>query len=264
MNADQFRERMTQLPEPITDKKPPYWEAWRLDLWRRAQTQDPARFWEWPCVYHTMLVNHWYNPVKYEYSTLITRLLDACRVPHAGPVDNFKVETFSPYDPFQNNGLSKNLIHQAYHVNQWEQTTGRKIDTLDTIVEFGGGYGAMALLCHRLGFKGKYIIYDLPEFALLQEYYLSQFGINAEWNPKRRPKGVDLFMALYSISEVDPLEREKLMVRANSYLLLYSGQWEKWNNVVWAKNFAMGTVLEWRHTELTHLPDKNNWYSIGW
>lgn len=254
MNAEQFRNRMSELPEPTTDKKPPYWEAWRLDLWRRAQTQTPLRFWQWPCVYHTMLVNHWPGPVEFERDSITDRnLLAACSVPHSGPDD-----------PFPDSGLSMNLIHQAYHIQQWQQVTGKRINQLQTIVEFGGGYGAMALLCHRLGFDGKYIIYDLPEFSLLQEYYLSQFGLLAtmEWNPKRKPKGIDLFMALYSLSEVEPKKRKDYLVDAQSYLYLYSGQWEQWDNVNYFQDGVTPTK-KWQHTELTHLPDKNNWYSIG-
>lgn len=265
MNADQFRTRMAQLPEPVTDKRPPYWEFWRHDLWTRAQTQDPTRFWEWPCVYHTMLVDHWPEPVFYEFSQIAkTRFEDIVYLPHFGPDDHFKVSN-----------QSMNLIHQAYHIHLWEQTTGQRINQLDTIVEFGGGYGAMALLCYRLGFDGKYIIYDLPEFSLLQEYYLSQFGLldMVEW-PKGgepAPENVDLFMGLYSLSEVPLIQRLHFIIPAKSYLFLYSGQWEDYDNVKWfqdewqdrAKEYNID-IQNWKHTELTHLPDKGNHYSIGW
>lgn len=253
MNADQLRTRMAQLPRPETTLKPPYWQAWRLELYDWILANDPAKFWQCPAVYHTMLVAHWQNAIKFEFIELIPRLRMAIDTPHIGPDDHF-----------QGTSLSMNLIHQAYHILQWEQATDRRIDELDTVIEFGGGYGAMALLCRRLGFKGKYVIYDLPEFSLLQEYYLSQLGIDGiEWNPKRKPKGVDLFMALYSLSEVPPDDRDKLVVRANSYLFLYSGQWEAWNNVEWFKQFAASTSLNWQHTEIDHLPDRENWYSIG-
>ena len=257
MNADQLKTHMAQLPRPETDLQPPYWQAWRLNLYNWIFDNDPAQFGFCPAVYHTMLVNHWTGPIEYELNQLLnSRLVEACTLPHFGPQDTFLYGQ-----------LSMNLIHQAYHIQQWERATGRKINTLDTIVEFGGGYGAMALLCHRLGFEGKYIIYDLPEFSLLQEYYLSQFGLlaNVTW-PKggeRKPKDVDLFMGLYSISEVPLKDRPQAMVKANSYLFLYSGLWEGWNNVEWFRQFAMSTTLEWQHSELTHLPDANNWYSIG-
>jgi hypothetical protein len=130
---------------------------------------------------------------------------------------------FAPDTYSNNTQYSMNLIHQAYHLTQWEQATGKRIEHLNTIVEFGAGYGAMALLCRRLGFEGQYIIYDLPEFSLLQEYYLSQFGMidKMEWNPAEKPKDADLFMALYSISEVPFEDRPGLMVKADSYLFLY-------------------------------------------
>lgn len=255
MTPDQLRQRMTQLPRPETTLKPPYWQAWRLELYDWILANDPAQFWRCPAVYHCMLVNHWSEPVKYEFLELTQRLRLETAIPHAGPDDTL-----------MGTRLSMNLIHQAYHILQWEQATGRQINALDTIVEFGGGYGAMALLCHRLGFDGKYIIYDLPEFSLLQEYYLSQFGLldMVSWNPKRKPKGIDLFMALYSISEVPLEQRVKFMVKADSYLFLYSGQWETWNNVEWFGQLAMSTALEWRHSEIGHLPDRGNFYSIGW
>lgn len=257
MDADGFRQAMAKLPEPKTDKSPPYWEAWRLDLWQRAQAQDPTRFWEWPCIFHTMLINHWLAVAAYEYERLTSLMLRACTVPHFGPDDVFTFDA----------GLRMNLIHQAYHIQQWEQTTGQRIAALDTIVEFGGGYGAMALLCHRLGFDGKYIIYDLPEFSLLQEYYLSHFGIldKVSWNPKKKPKDVDLFMALYSLSEVEPKERLGLLPVAKSYFFLYSGRWQDWNNIDWFQ-FIIPARLQkqWQHTELGHLPSGPDWYSIGW
>lgn len=258
MDATQFKKKMSELPKPPEGFSPPFWEAWRLDLWQRAQAQDPTRFWEWPCIYHCMLVNHWPFQMDYELSQLdLTRWQYALQVPHFGPDDNASGTRYS-----------MNLIHQAYHLTQWERATGKRIEALDTIVEFGGGYGAMALLCKRIGFEGRYVIYDLPEFSLLQEYYLSQFGMldKVEWNPQHKPKDVDLFMALYSLSEVEWSERANLILQAKSYLCLYSGQWEQWNNVEW---FQEGLpkiaqyVKNWQHTEITHLPDKWNFYSIG-
>ncbi len=261
MNADQLRICMAQLPILATNKQPPYWEAWRLELYNRVLTEDATRFYEWPCIYHTMLVKHWPFQIEYEFSQLAERFHNAIQVPHFGPDDYLTGTRYS-----------MNLIHQAYHLAQWEKATGKHIEQLDTVVEFGGGYGAMALLCKRMGFEGTYIIYDLPEFSLLQEYYLSQFGMldKIEWNHKQKLKDVDLFMALYSLSEVEPSERMRYLPSVvNSYLFLYSGQWEKWNNVEWFQRelpskWRQNDKVQWQHTEITHLPDRNNWYSLGW
>lgn len=257
MDIAQLKSKILELPEPITEKLPPYWEYWRWALYKHLRDDDPSQFPHWPCIYHTMTVSHWPGPVAWELGELnIMRFNHPILMPHFGPKDYLKDTQYS-----------LNLIHQAYHIQQWENATGKDIRTLDTIVEFGGGYGAMCLLAHRLGFEGKYIIYDLPEFSLLQEYYLSQFGLlaNVTWNPKEQPKDVDLFMALYSISEVPMNERDELMVKAKSYLFLYSGLWEGWKNVDYFQlDFpTLGYCANWKHEELKHLPDAQNWYSIG-
>lgn len=263
MDAEGFKRAMARLPEPVTELQPPYWEHWRHDLYKRVLTEDVTQFWEWPCIYHCMLVEHWQGPVAYELAHLDSRYWDAVALPRFGPGDGILMA-----DGY----LSRNMIHQAYHIQQWENATGQRIAALDTIIEFGSGYGAMALLCHRLGFDGRYVIYDLPEFSLLQEYYLSHFGLldKVTWNPKKKPKDVDLFMALYSLSEIEPGERMRYLPSVvDSYLFLYSGQWEKWNNVEWFQKelpskWRQNDKVQWQHTELAHLPDGNNWYTLGW
>ena len=216
---------------------------------------NPAEFWKCPAVYHCMLVNHWSDAIVREMTQLESRFRNAILMPH-----------FGPDDYYANRQSSMNLIHQAYHIQRWEQETGRRINQLDTIAEFGGGYGAMALLCHRLGFEGEYVIYDLPEFALLQEYYLGQFGLldKVQWSTKC--DGYDLTIALYSISEVEPDQRLALLPPAKSYLFLYSGQWQEWNNVQWFRDLFphVEEDLIWQHLEIDHLPDRGNFYSIGY
>lgn len=72
---------------------------------------------------------------------------------------------------------SGNLIHHAYHVAQFEKKVGKKVDDLDFILEFGGGYGNMCRLIHTLGFRGRYVVFDLPPFSALQTYFLKASGL---------------------------------------------------------------------------------------
>ncbi len=67
--------------------------------------------------------------------------------------------------------------YQNYHLNKWEDKTGLKIADLMSIVEFGGGYGAMVQMCYERGFRGQYYNYDFPEMVALQEFYLSGLDI---------------------------------------------------------------------------------------
>lgn len=263
MNADQFRHAMKQLPEPVTELKPPYWEAWRQQLWQHVTNgDDPKNFLGWPCIFHTMCQAHWPGSINFELSALYPDAIywhQAITMPHFG----------SPPDFLPGTDFSMNQIHQCYHLKQWQDFTGWKVAGLDRIVEFGGGYGAMALACHRLGFRGEYIIYDLPEFALLQQYYLSQMGVPVtHWDSIPGHFDTELLIGIYSLSECDPELRCKFLaqVRTDSYLLLYSGKWEEYDNVGYFQKEAVKwwpSGWKWQHTELTHLPDKNNWYSVG-
>lgn len=262
MNKDELQAAMLALPELKTDKKPPYWEYWRWELWQHVTNgDDPARFWEWPCIYHTMLQNHWLNLIEAEAWELVKLYPTTKLHPWLSPPDN------GPVDFISGKFYSANLIKQLYHLTQWEQTTGKQIADLHTIVEFGGGYGAMALLVHRLGFKGTYYILDLPEFALLQEYYLSNTGeqVNVKWElPKRKPK-VDLFMALYSLSEVAPGEREAIInkYKAASHLFLYSNKFAGYDNKTWFSDYAAKTPGKWKTWVIEHMPPESL-YSVGW
>ena len=47
---------------------------------------------------------------------------------------------------------------------------------MDLIVEFGGGYGSFARVVMNGGFRGRYVIYDLHPFNLIQKYYLKSLG----------------------------------------------------------------------------------------
>jgi len=69
---------------------------------------------------------------------------------------------------------SAGRIRQAYILKRYELEFGCNIEECDLIVEFGGGYGAMALLACKYGFSGKYIIIDNEPMSSLQAWYLSE------------------------------------------------------------------------------------------
>ncbi|MDB5194405.1 MAG: hypothetical protein JWN50_419 [Parcubacteria group bacterium] len=70
---------------------------------------------------------------------------------------------------------SHNSIHLLSHVARFEETTGKSIASMDTIVEWGGGYGRLAVLVDRLKASKAYtyIIIDTPLFSSIQALYLS-------------------------------------------------------------------------------------------
>jgi hypothetical protein len=160
---------------------------------------------------------------------------------------------------------SGNMIHQAYHLSLWELMTGRSVKNMRRIVEFGGGYGTMALVCHRLGFRGDYQIIDLPEFSLLQQWYLTNTLPDISriaWTDE--PATCDLLIASHSLSEVPLPLRGKILsdMAADSYLFVYHCEHDGVDNLGYFAGFAEGKpAYSWSHWSTLHLP--NQWYSMG-
>jgi hypothetical protein len=183
---------------------------------------------------------------------------------------------------------SSNLIHHAYHLAQFESKTGIEINELDSVFEFGGGYGSMCRLFANLGFKGKYIIYDFPEFSALQNYYLKSLGII---NNNKTQNGIqvelisnidqitstinnfskqkNLFLATWSISET-PIDFRSMFFpllqnKFDYYLFCYQQQFNEVDNIKYFSNIQseIPTNLKWADWKINHLPG-NNHYLIGY
>lgn len=259
MTMDELQARASKLERFHTDKKPPYWEYWRAQMWYHLNNDNPKLFYKWPSVYHTMLVNHWEDVVGKEIKDLPQTYLRLANMP-----------IVSTNDYYKNTEYSRNLIHQLYHFWQWEQFSSKKVSQLNTIIEIGAGYGAMALLARRLGFRGDYYICDLPEFCLLQEYFLSNVMIYNKdiYYNAPLPKSADLLIACYSLSEMPIAERKGYLydIDARSYLFLFSQEWVDYDNLHYFKQFAELTphagTWEWLVKPSRYLP-QGNWYSFG-
>lgn len=263
MTPNELRAAMQQLPEPVTDKQPPFWEFWRWELWDHVVNgDDPETFLAWPCIGHTMLHLHWPDLVMREYKMLV----------EDDNMPDYSAPTLTSYSLEQ----EQVNIRQAFHLRKWEQVTGKRIADLDSIVEIGGGYGAACLMARKMGFKGKYTIYDLSEFSLLQQYYLSQAGVeNVNFittlpDPEMYPNRIilaDLMIAIYSMSEIHDGTRKDILGTwyLGSFLSLYSGTWAGHDNKSWfeytLRCYGFPNVF---HEEALHHNDRDNWYSIGW
>jgi hypothetical protein len=69
---------------------------------------------------------------------------------------------------------SANTVHHLHHLLRFEDFTGRRLRDIDTVVEWGGGYGNLAKLLLRLhGGSPTYVLIDTPVFASIQWLYLA-------------------------------------------------------------------------------------------
>lgn len=168
---------------------------------------------------------------------------------------------------------SPNAIHQAYHLLQFELTTGKRIEDLQFVFEFGGGYGCLCRIAHKLGFQGQYIIYDLPVLSLLQWYYLGAVDIGGvdlvadipalKVSLKQIPDE-SLFIAIWSLCEVDmPLRREieRLVAEFPMFLLAYHRDMLGIDNIAYFDEFAQRHDRDWSKWRVEHL--RAHYYLIG-
>ena len=150
--------------DSVAEKK---WHDFIGELRRLVNDSDPRDFLRWDVIRKTMFTaNAPY--VKPELGYLKNRpdwQDNLCHVVKESPIGH-------PIPYYLHPDSSENSIHHTYHLARFQQEANLSIKEADLIVEFGGGYGNMCRLVHRFGFKGKYIIYDFPEFVAIQTYYL--------------------------------------------------------------------------------------------
>lgn len=237
MDAADLRERMAALPEP--ERTDDLWTAKRRELRDRVLKDNPSDFLTWPTIVSTMWVGE--APyLKAERAAVMAKDPDA----YAECLDT-------------------NDIHQLYHLSQFLDRSRQSLDAMSSIVEFGGGYGALCRLARACGFNGRYRIIDFPEFLLLQEFYLSAHGVEADYLTLSQVRLVkaDLFVAIRSLSEAEAAVGDRVLsrIRARGYLFNYSGARAEDTFTAFA---AQNGGLEWARLETAHLP--GNYYRIGW
>ena len=137
------------------------WLGFLAQLRENIRNNDPREFLRWPVIMQTMFVT--FPPFVLNELRFLRaqnwrgRWKEAIRESDVGRPHRYPLYPAS----------SGNLIHYAYHLASFEQRMRASISDMGCVVEFGGGYGGMCRLIHRLGFKGRYVIFDLPYFSAL-------------------------------------------------------------------------------------------------
>ena len=261
------------------------WLQNALSLRQLVAKHDPRLFLQWEVINQTMFVKD---------GTYIERELDYLK----GSVDWEQTwasairesEVGHPKLYAQYPESSCNLIHQAYHLARFQAETSINLLKYDIILEFGGGYGSLCRLFRNIGYTGKYIIYDMPEFSELQRYFLDLYG--QKLATKKTPLNQDLnffvsnienlisllsgeniaamktlFIATWSISESPLYIRSNLTPHLkdfSSVLIAYQEAFGEVDNVhyfqEWCRNF--NKPICWKNEAIRHLPGSH--YLFGY
>jgi hypothetical protein len=160
---------------------------------------------------------------------------------------------------------SEPLIQTAYTLSRLETLAGRAVADWDAVIEFGGGFGSLCRLVHQLGFRGRYVIYDLPPFTLLQRYFLRSADILRDGDDRivltsdlaelerhvgaLPPAAWSMFVACWSLSETPLALRARirpLVERIGRYAVAYQERYGEVDNVDY---FANGWLPGARHAQ---------------
>lgn len=240
------------------------WLSNRIALQRHLERDSLDDFLAWSTVRATMYVGSEAGYIAPEYQELKKDW--EIWIP-ATKCQNFGCDVFREGESYT---FDPNLIHQAYHLKQWLGRTRQDLTQMTSIIEFGAGYGAMALILHRLGYRGYYYIIDLPELIQLQKYYLGRVAPELAgrtfWLQSQPLSGMscNLFIASHSLSEIPAEDRERLLstVTAKEFLFASSYEFEGVDNAVWFQRFA-GSVVGYDWLFEAHKWQENAFYMTG-
>lgn len=259
------------------------WSDYANRLKELVLNNDPREFLRWHVISGTMFVKYasYITPeLKYLKSRpdWQERWHEAIRESSVG----------HPIPYWRYSSGSGNLIHHAYHLAKFEEKTKIRVNNVNYIFEFGGGYGSMCRLIYKLGFQGKYVIFDLPPFSALQQFFLKSIGAKVhsfdsfkagengvicisdlqqlrEILPDHTEAGDSMFIATWSISEAPVGIRNSILPFVssfNEFLIAYQHQFCEVNNVVFFENWkAHQKDIKWYEWEIEHIPESK--YLLG-
>jgi hypothetical protein len=271
---------LSALPAPTSEAEA-IWLAYRTRFRADVLRRDPRRFLRWPVV----------RPMYRRDAPYLTQSLAYLRAhPEWQSRWRAAVRESAVGDPrpfLAYWASSGNLLYQGYQVCRFEDVTGTRLADVDFILEFGGGYGALCRLVHALGFRGTYVLYDFPEFAALQRFYLRAHGLPAAAGPRLEPgrpgivalstlaeldealegrsAGPAALVGLWSLAEAPPALRDEVMLRVttfDAFVFGYHPRFGEVDNTAWfaAVRGRLGDTIDWhdvpvlpQHGALRHL-----------
>lgn len=260
----------------------PTWQKFRDQMRRDLDAHDPRTFLRWPIIQHAMcLTNSGIVVPEYFGLRLSGQWARFEPAVQESPTGNPIRFLYYPRS-------SGSLLHHCHHVLRFEEMTGANLPAMDVVVEFGGGYGSMCRLLHRLGFRGRYFIFDLPEFSALQRYFLKSLGLPVrdgtadvsgpgiylftDLEALRAALGTlpgeskKTFLATWSLSESPTELRDRflpLVAAFDYFLIAYQDRFYEVDNNEYFGGFERSTAgkIDWQTRRLRHLP--GNSYFFG-
>lgn len=236
------------------------WDRYRRKLRLYILKNDPRNFLRWEPVMGSMFHNA--DKLEFDYLT------GSNQNSWVQAIEETWVGNPPRYSHYKKS--SGNMVHIAYNLSQMLDRYSIDLKKINTIIEFGAGYGCTAKLIHNVGFMGTYEIFDVPEFLALQRYYLKSTNTNGNFvfidqTEKLRNIDPDMLIATWSLSE-SPVEiRNEFLNKIGKpqYILIaYQANFELTDNIKYFEEYQKNNPnYDWVTHEIKHLP--KNYYLIG-
>lgn len=286
--VDHLRKSVLMFPIIQPKDAPPSEKVWINYMNRLHElvlNNDPREFLRWDVVQKTMFVGY-ASYIRKELNYLKT--LPEWNNRWHKAIKESLIGHPTPYPLFPSS--SGNLIHHAYHLVQFEEKTGIRVNEMNFIFEFGGGYGSMCRAFYNLGFNGKYVIFDLPIFSEIQRFFLRSIDLRVDSIDtfSKANSGVicisdfeqlkvllsngteigqsSMFVATWSISETPIRLRYSilpLVTDCKAFLIAYQHRFGEVDNLEFFDQWkgSFNNQIVWHNWEIKHLP--GNSYIIG-
>jgi hypothetical protein len=254
--ADRLRQELRGLTGDA-EAQLPFWRATCEALRDAAETGDPRFFMRWPAIAGAMVTRT--SPFTVAAYRRLRRS-PQWRDVWAGALHHSLHGNGPPF--LLDLRTSPITVGHAGVLLHFQAATGRSLLAADCIVEFGGGYGSMCRLVNRLGFTGRYVIFDLPPILALQRYFLAMHGIElsapepriwftsslAEVAAAMRPKTA--LVSTWALSEMPLTLRAEITAllddeRSTAALFAYQAEFQGIDNVAYFRALRARTDDRW-------------------
>lgn len=265
-----LRDGIKALPKENIDSAAPSaerkWRSFKNELRRKILEDDPRKFLSWDIVRGTMGG----NLTSRDYRTL-------SRFPFwkdwARKIDTIRPTYQRPY--FKMPTTDGTTLYHAFNLAQLRTRQGTDVTDVDYIIDFGAGYGSMCALVQSLGFSGTYVLFDWPEFLLLQKFYLSlhkvdlsqiKFVSTLDELQQLKLSGDGLLIATWSLSETSLNFRTAFLreMHPKYYLLAYQLEFAGIDNLRYFHDFAKSNPeVIWDDYPVFNFTGAGNHYLLG-
>lgn len=155
------------------------WKWFRSEIAKTLESEDALTFFKEPCFYGPMIRREYDMPQIFEET-----FLESCISQYTKNI--IAKITDTDFGGFERSSKKFNcstttlghLFYLAKILEQISQSTSREL-AIETIVEFGGGYGNLARLIKQALPESTIVMIDFPELCALQWFFLKNTAQNS-------------------------------------------------------------------------------------